>query len=213
MEKELAAPKWVLALGALIVWFAIIVQFLLMMQHTTVSTGESITRFFLFFTILTNILTAICYSILLLLPSSATAHFFSQRAIQTALVVYITVVGIIYNAVLRSLNMPTGMDKLVNELLHVFSPLYFLFFWFLFVPKSKVPYDSIFRWAFYPLLYLVAVLIHGYSSGWYPYPFVNVQVHGYPIVLRNCAMLFAAFFLLSAFFVWVGRMKRGTTAI
>ena len=212
MEKELVAPKWILALGAVTVWFAIIVQFLLMMQHRVVGSGETIVRFLLYFTILTNILTAICYSILLLLPSSATAHFFGQRAIQTALVVYITVVGLIYNVVLRSLSMPTGLDKLVNELLHVFSPLYFLFFWFLFVPKSKVPYDSVFRWGAYPLLYLAAVLLYGYGSGWYPYPFVNVSQHGFPAVLRNSAILFAGFLLLSVFFIWVGRMKRGSTA-
>ncbi len=209
MVKETAAPKWVLALGAVSVWFALILQFWLMMQHRVTSPGETILRFFLFFTILTNLLTAICYTILLLLPESATAHFFGQRAIQTALVVYITVVGLIYNALLRHLSMPTGLDKLANELLHVYSPLYFLFFWFLFVPRSKVPYDSLFRWGAYPFLYLIAVLVHGAGSAWYPYPFVNVNYHGYPVVLRNCAFLFGGFFILSAFFIWVGRMKRG----
>lgn len=39
--------------------------------------------------------------------------------------------------------------------------------------------------AIYPALYMVWTLIHGAATHWYPYPFTDVDAHGYGVVLLN----------------------------
>ncbi len=45
-------------IGAFLGWFAVLVQFVLMIQNRQAGVGETIVRFFSFFTILTNSLVA-----------------------------------------------------------------------------------------------------------------------------------------------------------
>ena len=111
-------------------WFALIAQFYLIMVNRVASIPETIIRYFSFFTILTNLIVAVCCTVILLKPSSSTGKFFSRPTILTAIVVYITVVGIVYNTVLRFLWNPQGLQLIVDELLHSVIPLLFIILWF-----------------------------------------------------------------------------------
>ena len=84
---------------ALLGWFALIAQFILLIENRTTSLSETIIRFFSFFTILTNILVALGFSFLLLNGNSKWRRFFSSVSSQTAMTVYIIVVGAVYNIV------------------------------------------------------------------------------------------------------------------
>jgi len=102
MEKQpTKARQTFLAIGAIIAWFAVVVQFYLLIVNRVTSIPETIIRFFSFYTILTNILVALCFTFLLLKPKSGWVRFFSKPATITAIAVYITVVGIVYNIILR----------------------------------------------------------------------------------------------------------------
>jgi hypothetical protein len=50
----------------------------------------------------------------------------------------------------------------------------------------------------YPLLWLVFTLIRGEGTGFYPYPFVDVGLHGYGRVLLNCLFVALLFLALAA---------------
>ena len=75
-------------------------------------------NFFSYFTILTNSLIALCLSFILLKPSSSAGRFFSNPATLAAITLYIFIVGLTYNMLLRSTWAPTGLQKWVDEALH-----------------------------------------------------------------------------------------------
>jgi len=96
-------------------WFALIGQFYLIIENRVASLAETVARYFGFFTILTNILVAVCCTFLLFKPGSVAARFFSKATTQTAIAVYITVVGLIYNIILRFLWKPEGLQMIVSR--------------------------------------------------------------------------------------------------
>ncbi|HBI02029.1 MAG TPA: hypothetical protein DDY18_10455, partial [Flavobacterium sp.] len=90
--------------GFILGWFSLIAQFVIMMQSSEVSVIDTIVRFFTFFTILSNILVSICFTAVLFNFSS----FFKSYKTQTAIAVYISIVAIVYNIILRFIWEPTG---------------------------------------------------------------------------------------------------------
>lgn len=120
MQKQ--SVKIIALIGALLGWFAIITQFYLMMTNRLVGVPETTLRFFDFFTINTNIIVALCFTYIFL-GNGSRSKFFSKASTITAITVYITIVGIVYNVVLRSTWNPEGMQKIVDELLHSVIPV------------------------------------------------------------------------------------------
>lgn len=201
--------KLFLAVGALAGWFAVILQLYLMLENKTASATETVIRFFSFFTILTNTLLAVYFTVLLIQPHSRPGKWFAKNTTATALAVYITIVGLVYNAVLRFLWAPTGWQKLVDEMLHTIIPIYFIVYWFLIVPKGGLKWKSIWAWMIFPLLYLIYSLVRGAVVGWYPYPFLDAGKLGYGQVLFNSLMVFIAFLAVSLLMVWVAKLRAG----
>ena len=145
------SPKQLLIItGAFLGWSSLIFQFYLILANRQASVPETIIRYFTFFTILTNLLVALCFTFLLLDPHSRAGKFFSSASTLTAITTYIILVGIVYNVVLRFLWNPQGLQKLVDELLHTVNPLLFLLFWILFVPKTGLQWRSVFVWLILP---------------------------------------------------------------
>ena len=206
--------QFFLAAGSLLGWLAIILQFYLILKNREASIPETIIRYFSFFTVLTNLLAALCFSFLLLGPHSAFGNFFSRATTLAAIAVYMCVVGIIYNLILRFLWNPQGLQRIADELLHVVNPGWFLLFWIMYVSKSALEWKHTFFWLIYPVLYVAFILFRGSFSGFYPYPFSNVRQLGYPHVLLNCTKTILAFFLISVLFVGIGKgLRRRGTAI
>ncbi len=128
-DPYLKTKQLFLTIGMVIGWFAVIFQLWLIIINRTVSIPETIIRFFSFFTILTNILVALCFTFLLLKPNTKWGIFFSKPATLTAITLYIAVVGIIYNVILRFLWSPKGLQLIVDELLHSVIPVWFILSW------------------------------------------------------------------------------------
>lgn len=198
--------KWWSFIGALIGWFAVVTQFVLMMQNRVVSIAETTIRFFSFFTILTNTLVAVYFTTLFVNQKGRLQKFFESEGNLTAITIYITVVGLVYQLVLRHLWQPTGIQQLVDELLHSVTPLYAIVFWWLYEQKRTVQLKQSFSWLIYPLTYLGYILFRGYYSGFYPYPFVDVSTLGINKVLMNSGVLLLVFLGLSFLFWGVGRL-------
>jgi hypothetical protein len=195
-----------IALGVIMGWFAASLQFYLLILNRKASIPETIIRYFSFFTILTNILVAVTLTFILFKSKSRLGKFFEKPATLTAVTVYIVIVGAVYNLILRQLWAPTGLQKLVDELLHSAVPIYFVVFWLMFVLKEDLKWKDTFSWLIYPLIYLLIIIFRGSISGYYPYPFVNVSKLGYEKVLINSAVLFAVFWGLSLAFVGIGKL-------
>jgi hypothetical protein len=153
---------------------------------------------------------ALCFTFLWLKPKSKWGLFFSKPKNTTAITLYITIVGLVYNAILRFLWAPTGSQKVVDELLHLVIPLLVLLYWFLFVPKKTLEFKNIFPWLIFPAVYLVYTLIRGAFFSFYPYPFVDVNLLGYNKVLLNSFFMLLAFLFFGTLFIGIGKMKSNT---
>jgi hypothetical protein len=210
METQVnSSQKIVLAIGSLTGWFALILQlYLIIVNNSAVLTMPDIlTRYFSFYTIESNIIVAVCLTTLLIAPASRAGKFFSRTTTLTAITVYITVVGLVYNAVLRFLWAPQGIDRLADELLHLAMPLIFIFYWAVFVPKTSLKWNSFLPWLIFPLAYCIYILIRGSFVHIYPYPFMDVTVLGLQTVLINCVLVTTAFLLIALVLIGISRFK------
>ena len=197
------------ALIAIVVWFALILQFSISIpafEREGYSTGGAIVEFISFFTILTNIFIVKCLTISLVAPRSYWGKFFSKESVLTSITMYITVVGLVYWLVLKSLWHPQGLFKLADDLLHTVNPILFIIYWAVFVPKNGLEWKKILLWLWYPFIYLVYILIRGAICGLYPYPFMDVTKIGYLNVLISSFVLLLVFLGFGALYVWIGRI-------
>src|SRR5678810_680393 len=122
MEKRSA--RIFALIGAIITWFAVIVQFYLLMKNNPAPTAlEKVLRFFGYFTVDTNILVALSFTFIALKSNSRFGKFFTNASTVTAITTYIIIVGITYNVFLRSAWDPQGLKKLADELLHSVIPI------------------------------------------------------------------------------------------
>ncbi|MGE6221440.1 Pr6Pr family membrane protein [Nubsella zeaxanthinifaciens] len=201
MEKKF------LAAIAIVAWFALIGQFYLQFNSGVAPKPELLVRFFSYFTIQSNLLIAIASTSIVLLPKTALGVFFSRQTIKTALTVYILVVALVYNVVLRFLWTFIGWGALVNELLHVVVPLLFLIYWSVFVVKRFLKWSNLWWWLSYPLVYCIVVMLRGNYSGFYPYPFLNMDKLGLQSVMVNCLAVTALFAVLSVLFIAIGKRQ------
>ena len=192
--------KTFLAVLCIIEWFSLILQLDLQIKNSDVSVSELLIRYFSYFTILSNILVALCVSCLLF----NSKNIITKQTSQTAIAVYIFVVGLIYNVILRSIWKPQGLQKLVNELLHVVNPILYFLYWIVFANTIKLKTKNIIYWLIYPFVYTVAVLIRGSFSQFYPYPFLEINKLGLDKVLVNCCGITVLFIITSIIFLTVG---------
>jgi len=179
---------------AIVGWVTILLQLYLIIENRQTSIPETIIRFFSYFTILTNILVAAYLTM---------QHDKSRTA--AAVLLYIVIVGLVYNIILRPLWNPQGLQKWVDESLHTFIPLLFLWYWFLFAPKQNLQWKNVGGWLLFPLIYLIVVMIRGSFSHFYPYPFLNADEHGYTRVLLNCIILLIPFLLIGLAIVAIAK--------
>lgn len=191
---------------AILGWFAIILQGYFTITNTLIPVIPTLAKFFSYFTILTNLVVAICFTILFSSTNSKLGKWFSNAKTLTAINVYIFIVGLVYNVALRGIYIPVGYEKIADELLHVVMPLAFLIFWIFFVDKSSLKLKNAFSWLIYPLLYLVYTLIRGYFVKQYPYFFIDANKLGATEILINCLILFTCFLGFSWLFIGLSKL-------
>jgi hypothetical protein len=199
-------PSGYLAIISVLGWIALFTQFYLTIENRNTSIFEAITRHFSFFTILSTWLVTICCTSILLWKASRWGSFFSQPAVVTAIAVYIVIVSMVYNIMLRPIWHPEGINRVTDELLHSIIPTLFLGYWIFFIDKRNLTWN-IFPWLLFPLSYCGFVFLRGAFSGFYPYPFMDVIIYNYPNVLINCGMLTLMFGGVSFLFVGIGKLS------
>ena len=204
-DKSLKFKMVFCAMISIVGWFAVLFQLYLIISNRVASLSETIVRFFSFFTIQTNILVAICFTCLWLKPKFKWGLFFSKATNLTAITLYILIVGLVYNVILRFLWAPTGSQKIVDELLHLVIPVFVLLYWIVFVTKKELEYNTIFPWLIFPFVYLIYTLIRGAFFNFYPYPFVDVNALGYSEVIRNSFFMLFAFLFFGIILITVGK--------
>ena len=156
-------------------------------------------NFFCFFTVQSNIIVAITTGMLALKLNRTSVTFDVFRLVG---VIAIAVTGVVFHLALRDLQELTGWDALADFLLHTASPILSTIGWLTFGPRRRVSWRVIRLAAIPPLLWLVFTLVRGsfvqdvHGKDYYPYPFMNVQEHGYATVVVNSAIVVVLFIAL-----------------
>lgn len=194
------------AAGAFIA-FAVGMQYwLVVYDRPDVDLVTSTIKFFSFFTIISNLLSALALLLPTLVPNSSLGRFFDRPSVRTALTGYIIIVGVVYFLLLRNLGDRQGWALFFEHVLHYVTPPLFVLDWLLFVPKGDVDWRVGFAALGFPALYIAWTLARGAFTGWYPYPFVDVAELGYPRALVNIAGLIIAFLGLELALFGIGRL-------
>jgi hypothetical protein len=196
---------------AILAWLALALQLYISIRNTETNGLTPLVatwNFFSYFTVLSNLMIALCLSFILWRPSSSPGRFFSKPTTLAAIALYIFIVGLIYNTILRFIWEPTGLQQWVDEALHVVVPILFVLFWLLFVNKGTLKWSHAFRWLLYPAVYLVYALLRGEYSGFHAYPFINTAELGYGRVLLNAGGLMLVFVAMGLLFVAIDRKLR-----
>lgn len=139
-----------------------------------------------YFTILTNGLVAILFASVAV-GVKASPRLLAGAALAMALV------GTVDALLLDGLRVLEGLALLADFLLHTANPLLVAGFWLAFAEKGRlVPADAL-AWAAYPFAYCVYALARGAGSGFYPYPFLDVDERGMAAVLGTAAIIAVTF--------------------
>ncbi|MEO6314326.1 MAG: Pr6Pr family membrane protein [Chitinophagaceae bacterium] len=207
MKKQLS-PFAQIFIGviAAIGWFALSAQFYINATLKITPIPEMIIRYFTYFTIQTNIIVAVCFTAILMNPNSKIGSFFCRQQVIAAVTVYILIVGLIYNTILRFLWAPTGLQQLVDELLHTVIPVMAIVYWLLFAAKNALKWKHILSWLIYPFAYIFYVLLRGSVSGFYPYPFINTAQLGLNKVVANSVGIAGVFIFFSLLLVAISKV-------
>lgn len=196
MGSRGAARAWhglTFAVGA----FAVVLQFVLVLrghQHLgdaepaagRADLGTRVVRFASYLTIWSNVLGTVIAATLMINPNRDGRVW---RALRLDAVVILFGGGVVHWFFLRPLLDLHGADLLADKLLHIVVPLLVTIGWLAFGPRARITGADLGRFLVLPAIWLAYTLIRGATVGWYPYPFIDVNLHGYGYVaLSSCGV-------------------------
>lgn len=188
--------QWYAGILAILAFVAVLAQFFLVYSSGKLSFFYWLIRFFTFFTIIGNSLVGI-YAL-----REAQSKSNKHRVLDLPMLIYITVVGIVYHSLLQEVWNPQAWQKVTDFLLHTLVPLGSLGYWLLFkARKQQFRGQMLIEWMVLPTIYFGYVLIFGYFCEAYPYPFLEVQELGYPKVLLTAVVLAAGMLLIGLIYI------------
>ena len=194
------ARSWHLATAG-VATFAVLLQLVLVIRGGLVldetdppGPTERVVRFFGYFTVLSNILVAyVAWS--LAVGRAPDRRWW--RVLRLDSVVAIAVTGVVHWFLLRPILQLEGADRLADTLLHVVVPVLAVTGWVLFGPRHRVRRSDVLPALAFPLLWLAYTLVRGWASGFYPYPFIDVDELGGARVALNALVIAVLFVVLA----------------
>lgn len=156
-----------------------------------------------FFTILTNTL------VFATMAGIGFGVALNPRAMR-ALTIAILCVGLVYHTVLAHLLDLSGLDLLADHGVHTIVPALTVLWWLVLAPKPKFTGSDLVLWTIWPLAYCAYILVRASSSGFYPYPFLNVTELGATGVAQSVAVLVVVFVIVGFAVVGLERLLSST---
>lgn len=179
-----------------------------MVIHTGL--GFNVVNFFSYFTNLSNLLAAVVFLTGAARAYSRTSPSRTFETIRLAAVVNMTVVGIVFTALLSRADLGSLLPW-VNAVLHYVMPVVVVLDWILAPPSRRLGGRE--WWSCQPAAigYLLYTMTRGAITGWYPYPFLRPDAAGgYTGVALHVAAIVVLFLLLSAAAIGVANRLRRT---
>jgi hypothetical protein len=111
-------------------------------------------------------------------------------------------VGIIFSVLLAGLE--SDLIPWVNFVVHYLMPVVIVLDWIFDPPRTRLGVRDALLWLAIPLAYVAYTLVRGSVVHWYPYPFLNVELHGASVVAVYLGIMFAGTVILAAGIVALG---------
>lgn len=179
-----------------------------------------IVNFFSFFTIDSNLIAAAAFivgAVLLLRGVQIDPGWFV--VLRVAATSYMTVTLIVYNLLLRTIELPQGTTLAwSNEVLHLAAPVIVVLDWLYAPGRRRLEWRALWAVIAFPLAWVVYTMVRGpltrdavaRTNHWYPYPFLNPQLTagGYLGVAFYIAIIAVVIAAVAAAGIWVSRRGR-----
>ena len=133
-----------------------------------------------YFALQADMLVLVSSGLLALRPTSDGAVL---RVIQLDALVAVTVTFLVHLIVLRPVMHLSGWDAVADVALHYVVPALMVGGWLLFGPRRRIELRVGLLALIWPAAWYVWTLLYGTANDFYPYPFVDVRIHGYEGVL------------------------------
>ncbi|MBC7505102.1 MAG: Pr6Pr family membrane protein [Sandarakinorhabdus sp.] len=128
-------------------------------------------------------------------------------------VVYIVVVGVIYNALLAPFNVQTGVRKAIDVTFHTLIPIAYPLWWLTQIPRRQLEWNALLPALIFPMAYSAVAMTKGAVTGKYAYFFIDIGKYGVGQVLLNSVGLAALYAVLMAVVIAFDRRAGATAAM
>lgn len=192
------AARILAAATALTAWAALGLQLAILIANMGAVAG--LWRFAGFFTILTNLLTALVATAI---AAGRTGGLAAPR-MRLLTANAIALVGLVYVIALQGLWNPQGAQKIADVALHNVVPVLFLLTW-LAAPHRALGWKAIPFALLWPLAYTAYALLRGAVDGWYAYWFLDPNTQSIGELALSVAVLLSAFAAFAALLWWADR--------
>lgn len=176
-----------------------------------------------YFTIQSNVLVAVAFG------ASAARAWTGRPPLSPRLtggvLLFVSITGLVYHLVLANSSSGfsmtddathaiSGWRSVSNQLLHTVTPLAAALDWLVLTSPGGLLLRHAAQWMLYPLAYLLFALARGAllspgTEARYPYPFLDVEAHGYAGVVGNAVFFGPAFYALGLTIVGLDRIRPG----
>ena len=191
-------PRTIAAIISLAAFIGLVVQSTLNLERD----GSPLVSFALllrYFTIWSNLAAAVLFA---WIAFKGSIH----RAVPFALATALTIVAIVYHALLAADHHPVGLDWYTNQMHHTVIPAATVGWWLAFTRPLDNGWKDLPLVMIAPVIYTVFALVYGEMSGFYAYFFLDVPQYGYGRVFANIAGLALVFMLFGALLLGLRRL-------
>ncbi|MCH2190912.1 MAG: Pr6Pr family membrane protein [Gammaproteobacteria bacterium] len=169
-------------------------------QESGKSLLEAFSFLYQFFTIWSNTLVFIVFAL-----------FACGRAPHRLVILMSTVaimgVGIIFHTLLSSPANQQGLDLLANLITHTFIPILTFLWWAGFQSQHYFAWQDAIAGIFFPAIYCVYALVRAEYSGFYPYPFIDLEKLGAAGLIKSIFIISLAFLILGLCLVTISKLR------
>jgi hypothetical protein len=165
--------------------------------------GQRLFEFFSYFTVESNIFVGVATG-MLAFRQDRDGPFW--RVLRIGSMFGITVTLIMYHFFLAPLAAFTGVAAASNVGLHYVVPIFAIVGWVLFGPHPRVTWKALLLAGIWPLAFMVLTVAQGAITGFYPYPFVNIDKLGFWQVALNGIGIIALVLAVGAIYLLLDRV-------
>lgn len=173
--------------------------------------GTSRMEALLYFTIQSNLM--VCIFLLIDIAAGRRSHTAANEkkkmelanspiwhAVHGAILLYISMTGLIYNILLASDMNAFGFNAVILFINHTVTPILFFLFWLIRQRHYVYSAKLIAPWLIYPIIYFIFSSIRGAATGEFRYPFLDFTTQNASRYAAGLAMV-TAFFVLAAWII------------